>query len=198
MKKTNPLSGRSVLAATTLLSALAVSGVASAQPVEQRPAGFAARAAYPVELEPHFTFGPENVYGPAGYGAGLRLSVPLAVGRLGRNVGDNFALTFGADAVHYDNCYFGAYCTANYMLVPVAAQWNLFLGPTVSLFAEGGAYLFKGWFTLCQPGDVGCVAPSDFGVLPTVAFGGRIRLGEAFALTGRLGYPTTTVGVSFM
>jgi hypothetical protein len=197
MKTTRRLRRHRFLGAGVLLASVAASGVVGAQQAETR-AGYAQRAFYPLELEPHLTFGPENVYGPAGYGMGIRVGAPVAAGRLGRNVGDNLALTFGADVVHFDNCYFGTYCSANYMLVPVAAQWNLFLGPTVSLFAEGGAYLFKGWFSVCEPGDVGCAAPSDFGVLPTVALGARLRLGTAVALTGRLGYPTTTLGVSFM
>ncbi len=34
-------------------------------------------SAYPIEIEPHFSFGAENVYGATGFGAGLRLSIPV-------------------------------------------------------------------------------------------------------------------------
>lgn len=156
-----------------------------------------AAAAYSVELEPHFTFGPENVYGDAGFGAGLRAGIPLVVGHLGE-VPDNLALSFGGDVVHYENCFYGSDCGANYLMLPVAAQWNVFVARRVSLFGEGGLYVYKGWFSGCADGQVGCSAPSDFGVLPTIAVGGRIHLGDMTALTLRLGYPTTTIGVSFM
>jgi hypothetical protein len=155
-------------------------------------------AVYPVEIEPHLAFGPENVYGASGYGAGVRFGVPVAFGHLG-SVPQNLAVGIGLDLLHYDNCYFGTICGANYLLVPAAAQWNLFVTQPVSVFAEGGAYLYKGWFTGCGPGDgPGCVPPSDFGLLPTIALGGRFRLGPSAALTLRIGYPTTTLGVSFM
>lgn len=156
-----------------------------------------AASAYSLEVEPHFTFGDDDVYGGAGVGAGVRLGVPLVGGHIG-SVPDNLALSFGGDLVHYDDCFFGADCGANYLMVPVAAQWNLFVAHRVSVFGEGGLYVYKGWFNECGPGDAGCAAPSDFGVLPTVAIGGRFHFTDAVALTLRLGYPMTTLGVSFM
>jgi hypothetical protein len=154
-------------------------------------------ALYPIEIEPHFAFGPRNVYGDAGFGGGLRLSVPLVAGHLGR-VPDNLAISFGGDLLHYDNCY-GTQCGANYLLLPVAAQWNIFVARRVSLFGEGGAFLYKGWFDGCRVGDgPGCVGPRDFGVLPTVAVGVRVHVGRTAAFTARLGYPTTTLGFSFL
>lgn len=165
--------------------------------VEGPPFEPAQASDYSLEVEPHFTFGPANVYGDTGFGAGVRLGIPLATGHIG-SVPDNIALSLGPDVVHYDNCFYSGYCGANYLMFPVAAQWNLFVARRVSVFGEGGLYLYKGWFTGCAPGDVGCSAPSDFGVLPTLAIGGRIQLGETAALTLRLGYPTTTLGVSFM
>ncbi|HLK39543.1 MAG TPA: hypothetical protein VKU41_22460 [Polyangiaceae bacterium] len=152
---------------------------------------------YPVEIEPHFSFGPENVYGASGYGAGLRLGLPLVSGAIGR-VPDNLALSLGGDILHYDNCYFRDDCGANYLMVPIAAQWNIFVARRVSLLAEGGVFIYKGFFDGCRPGDgPGCAPPSDFGILPTLAVGLRVHLGPAASLTARLGYPTTTLGVSF-
>jgi hypothetical protein len=108
-------------------------------------------------------------------------------------------VSFGGDILHYDNCYYGSYCSANYLIAPVALQWNVFVARSVSLFAEGGAFVYKGWFDQCGPGDgPGCSAPSDFGLLPTLALGARFHLGHDVSLTARLGYPTTTIGVSFM
>jgi hypothetical protein len=152
------------------------------------------RVYYPIEVEPHFAFGAENVYGVAGFGGGLRVSIPFAAGRLGR-VSDNIGITFGGDILHYDNCLTNADCGANYLMIPVAAQWNILVARRVSLLFEGGAYLYKGWFDTCGPG---CAAPSDFGVLPTVAVGGRIHIGPNTALLLRVGYPMATFGVSFL
>jgi hypothetical protein len=156
-------------------------------------------AMYPLELEPHFSFGAENVYGASGFGAGLRVGVPLVSGWLGTSVPDNLAISFGGDILHYDNCYYASDCGANYLLVPVALQWNVFVARPVSLFLEGGAFLYKGWFDGCGPNDgPGCSPPSNFGILPTVALGGRIHIGRNVAFTMRLGYPTSTLGVSFL
>jgi hypothetical protein len=155
-------------------------------------------SSYPLEIEPHFAFGADNVYGSAGFGAGLRMSIPLVAGAMG-SVPDNVAISFGADLLHYDNCFFGGDCGANYLMLPVAAQWNVFVVRRASVFAEGGVFLYKGWFNGCRPLDgPGCSAPSDFGLLPTLAIGGRIHLTPAVAMTLRLGYPTVTLGVSLM
>jgi hypothetical protein len=155
-------------------------------------------SAYPIEVEPHFTFGPDNVYGDSGVGAGLRVSIPI-VSSLLVNVPDNLAISFGGDIIHYDNCYFGAECGANYLMLPVAAQWNVFVARRVSLFAEGGFFVYKGFFDECGPADgPGCVAPSDFGLLPTLAVGARIHMGDNASFTARIGYPTITFGISFL
>ncbi len=153
---------------------------------------------YPIEIEPHFAFGAENVYGATGLGAGLRVSIPLIFGHLGQ-VPDNLAIGFGGDILHYDNCYYGNDCGANYLMLPAVAQWNVFVARRVSLFAEGGLFVYKGFFNGCGPGDgPGCSPPSDFGVLPTVAVGARIHIGDNVSFVARLGYPTITLGVSFL
>jgi hypothetical protein len=152
------------------------------------------RIIYPVEVEPHFSFGAENIYGTAGLGGGLRVSIPFAFGHIGR-VPDNIGISFGGDLLHYDNCFASSNCGANYLMLPVAAQWNLLIARRISLLFEGGAYVYKGWFDTCGPG---CAEPSDFGVLPTVAVGGRVHIGENASFLFRVGYPTMTLGVSFL
>jgi hypothetical protein len=182
-------------AALIAASVLVVPATAAAEEYESHR--YSDVADYPIEIEPHFSFGAENVYGTTGYGAGLRLGLPLVSGSLGR-VPDNLALSFGGDLLHYDNCYYGADCGANYLMVPVAAQWNIFVARRVSLLAEGGLFVYRGFFDGCRPGDgPGCSPPSDFGVLPTIAIGVRVHLGPAASFTARLGYPTTTLGISF-
>ncbi|MGD0525315.1 MAG: hypothetical protein ABSE49_09240 [Polyangiaceae bacterium] len=153
---------------------------------------------YPIEIEPHVAFGAGDVYGATGLGAGLRLSIPVISGHLGQ-VPDNLAIGFGADFLHYDNCYYGNDCGANYLMLPAVAQWNIFVARRVSVFGEGGIFVYKGFFNGCGPGDgPGCSPPSDFGVLPTVAIGARIHVGDNVSFVARLGYPTITLGVSFL
>ena len=200
MKTNRHLSAiRTGLTISAAVAALAVPSVARAQAsisLEGPPPPRENAALYPIELEPHFAFGAENVYGASGFGAGLRANVPVATGWLG-SVPQNLAVSFGGDVLHYDNCYYN--CGANYLFVPVAAQWNVFVARPVSLFAEGGAFLYKGWFDACGPGSgPGCSPPSDFGLLPTVALGARLHVNRYTAVTLRLGYPTTTLGVSFL
>jgi hypothetical protein len=188
--------GAGAAAAAAALAVLGVASPASAQDA-YRAEDRGEFANYSLEVEPHFTFGPDNVYGASGFGGGLRLSIPVVGGALG-NVPDNLAVSFGGDIVHYDNCYYSDQCGANYLMFPIAAQWNLFLVRRFSLFFEGGAYIYKGFFDNCGPVDNGCSAPSDFGVLPTFAVGARVHLSPGAALTARLGYPTTTIGFSFL
>jgi hypothetical protein len=84
-------------------------------------------------------------------------------------------------------------------MLPIAAQWNVFVARRVSLFGEAGAFIYKGFFDGCAPGDgPGCSPPSDFGVLPTLAIGARIHIGDNASFTARIGYPTMTLGVSFL
>jgi hypothetical protein len=183
------------------ISILSVFSTAIARAQDQGPVPMYDRDApslYPIEIEPHIVFGAENVYGATGFGAGLRVSIPVVFGLLKR-APDNLAITFGGDLLHYDNCYYSDQCGANYLMLPVAAQWNVFLARRVSVFAEAGVFVYKGFFDGCGPSDgPGCSPPSDFGILPTLAVGGRLHLGDNVSLIARLGYPTVTLGVSFL
>jgi hypothetical protein len=190
---------RSALAASVVAAASLASSSADAQERFERVVpseDFVAR--YPIEIEGHFSFGAGDVYGNTGFGGGVRLSIPLVAGWLGRDVADNLAISFGGDILNYDNCYYSNLCGANYLMFPVAAQWNVFFGRHVSVFGEGGAYLYKGFFDGCGPGNAGCGAPSDFGILPTFAVGFRYRIVRNVALLARVGYPMSTLGVSWL
>jgi hypothetical protein len=151
------------------------------------------RVYYPIEVEPHFSIGNEDVFGAVGYGGGVRLGVPLARGHLGR-IPQNIAFSFGGDIVHYDDCYSGAGCSANYLMFPVAAQWNIGFARGFSLLLEGGGYVYKGWYDACGP----TCSPSDLGVLPTFAVGGRVHVHDNVAFLFRVGYPMSTLGISFL
>jgi hypothetical protein len=187
---------RTLFLSATLLTFSATTGVAFAQ--ERLDGHVDPETLYPLEVEPHFAFGAENVYGTTGFGAGVRLGIPVVAGHIGR-LPQNVAVSFGADWLHYDNCYFGSYCGADYLMLPAAAQWNIFLSHRVSVFGELGFFVYKGWFSGCGPDDgPGCSAPSDFGLLPTIAIGGRLHVTRNLSVALRLGYPTSTLGVSFL
>jgi hypothetical protein len=190
--------------ATLSFALLAMADTASAQDravlhEESNVEPYEGSTYHPLEIESHLTFGPDNVYGSSGFGGGLRLSVPL-VGDDHGSFSDDLAISFGADVLHYNGCFFGEKCGANYLSLPVAVQWNVWLvSRRVSVFAEAGLFAYKGWFHACSPAaDPGCLAPSDNGVLPTLALGGRVRVGTSIAFVARVGYPTTTLGFSFL
>jgi hypothetical protein len=196
MKTSSQIALSRTLAAGALVATIALPSVALAD--GEAPYRFENRADYGLEVEPHFAFGAENVYGATGFGAGLRVSIPLVYGHIGR-LPDNLAFSFGGDVLHYDNCYYATNCGANYVMLPAAAQWNVYVARRVSLFLEGGVFVYKGWFDRCDALDgAGCNAPSDFGLLPTVAIGGRIHMGDNVSFIARVGYPTTTFGLSFL
>jgi hypothetical protein len=175
-----------------------VSAPASAQQVVVRERVAGEPSAYLLEIEPHFTFGAENVYGNTGYGAGLRAGVPFVPSLL-TNVPDNLAFSLGADFLHYENCFFPDRCGANYLDFIGAVQWNIFVLPRLSVFAEGGAFVYAGFFTGCSAADgPDCANPSRTGVLPTLAVGGRLHFADHAALALRLGYPSMTLGLSFL
>ncbi|HEY2516913.1 MAG TPA: hypothetical protein VGI39_38845, partial [Polyangiaceae bacterium] len=76
----------------SLVSAMGIVGAAALIPasasaqqvVVERTYVAEERSVYPLEVEPHFAFGADNVYGNAGYGGGLRIGIPFAYGHLGR------------------------------------------------------------------------------------------------------------------
>src|SRR5262245_45450130 len=126
-------------------SAMIVLGIGQAQAQEraperddtlQRPM---AHPQYPIEVEPHVLGGFAPRYGASGLGAGLRLSVPVADQGLLPKVNDTVAVTFGADFLQSVGCSEGR-CDANYLLMPVAAQWNFYTARKWSLFGEPGMF----------------------------------------------------------
>ncbi len=154
---------------------------------------------YSVEIEPHLVLGDDSVFASAGYGVGARFGIPIVRNGFVPSINNSVAINFGIDLVHYDQCYFQTTgCGANYLLFPVALQWNFFVARQFSVYGEGGIFLYKGFIsdTVCA-GNVCVGSPSDFGVLPTFAVGGRWHFSEHVALNLRVGYPTVTLGVSF-
>ena len=154
---------------------------------------------YKVEIEPHFLFGWGDVYASNGYGLGARFAIPVVENGFVPSINNSVAVSFGVDFLHYDACYFrAAGCSANFLFFPVTMQWNFFVAQKWSVFGEPGLFLYKGFFDSICNGIAGCNEPSLFGIRPALYLGGRYYFNEHVALTMRLGYPTFSVGISFM
>jgi hypothetical protein len=172
--------------------------------------GVAGQPQYGLEIEPHFVAGIADPPGPGvdqGGGAGLRGSIVVSRDGFIRTVNDSIAIGFGLDVLHYrgqGSSLFGtcvrrapgpagtSICSEvdtpggprNYLFIPAVMQWNFWLTPQWSVFGEPGIDLF---FT-----------SHAGGVAPSLSVGGRLRIADAITLTFRLGWPTTTFGVSFL
>jgi hypothetical protein len=155
---------------------------------------------YSVEVEPHLVFGLDNVYASNGYGAGVRIGIPIVQNGFVPSINNSVAISFGAELVHYDYCFWkGFNCSANALVMPVAMQWNFFVAPKWSVFGEPGVFLWKGFLSNpCGNAAVCGQEPSSFAMRPALYLGGRYYFSEHVTLTMRIGYPTFSVGVSFM
>jgi hypothetical protein len=188
------------------LLVLAGPSPAAAQGLSRR---FADQPAYGLELEPHLVAGVVDPPGPGtsqGAGAGLRASIVVSRDGFINNVNDSIAIGFGLDVLHYrgqDGALFGtcvrrepgpggtSVCTEvdipggprNYVFIPVVMQWNFWLHPQWSAFVEPGLAVF--------------LTNRGAGAAPSLSVGGRMHVSDAFSLVFRLGWPTTTLGVSF-
>jgi hypothetical protein len=161
---------------------------------------------YAVELEPHLLFGWNHVYAGDGFGLGGRVSIPVTHTGFVPTINNSVAISFGLDWLRYSDCYYYfrgyAYgCGADYFEFPVALQWNFYVAHHWSVFGEPGIYIYHGSFDTgyCNaPGFPPCGYANQTGVDAAFWIGARYHFSEAVALTMRLGYPTLSIGVSFM
>jgi hypothetical protein len=167
---------------------------------------------YQFELEPHLVLGTDPP-GPgvgSGVGLGVRGSVVILPEGFIPRLNDSVAIGFGLDVGHYtgswalngyrDQCLHFApgpngtsICTDvtsnggsyNYVYLPVVMQWNFWFTRRWSAFGEPGVDLYY-------------VGSHGFFLSPVLYAGGRFQLTDRITLTGRIGYPTVSFGVSFM
>ncbi|HLV67965.1 MAG TPA: hypothetical protein VKY73_19235 [Polyangiaceae bacterium] len=186
------------------LAAVFAASAATAQSTIKRPG---ARPSYAVELEPHALIGPFDPPGPgdeAGFGLGMRATFDLVPDGFIRPINDSVGIGVGLDVLGYDGQRRGdcerfvsgpngtLICTEVsgtgdpiYVLLPVVMQWNF--------------WLTRNWSVFGEPGLLFHVAEGDFGVSPLVLYaGGRFHFSNEVALTLRIGYPTFSLGVSFL
>jgi hypothetical protein len=191
----------SVLAAASLLAC--TGGVAEAQSIIKTPGD---HPNYKVELEPHLALGWGHLYHGNGLGVGARISIPIVENGFISSINNSVAIGFGLDWIRYSDCYyydvrgrdrFGYGCGASYFVFPAVMQWNFWLTPRWSVFGEPGLYVYHGVYDdYCTL--PGCTYPTRTGVDIAFYVGGRFHFNDTIALTMRLGYPTSSVGLTIL
>jgi hypothetical protein len=183
-------------------SALALSAHGRADTMIIRNAGDHSR--YRFEAEPHLLLGLVNPPGPAngtGFGVGFRGTVVVLDNGFVPTINNSIGVGFGFDWVHYgggrQTCGVDPgpsgvpVCTSESVSefwIPVVMQWNFFLSRQWSVFGEPGiAFRYQS-----VPGF------NNLNLDPQIYVGGRWHFSDQMTLTMRLGYPTFSVGVSFM
>jgi hypothetical protein len=128
-----------------------------------------AHPSYSTELEPHLGFDL-----PDGVGLGMRATFNVAdhgfISRLNDSVGVGVGADFGLQG-------------KSRLIIPLAMQWNFWFTPRWSAFGEPGLALR---FEKKTRPDV------------NVAVGGRMMFNDDLGLTLRVGWPVSSLGVSFL
>jgi hypothetical protein len=162
---------------------------------------------YTFEAEPHLLLGfidPPGAATGSGYGLGFRGTVEVVDNGFVSSINNTVGIGFGLDFVHYtrgkERCVrFGPNdrCEAlddefsvDNVWIPVVMQWNFWLSRRWSVFGEpGGAIRFQSGQ---HEDDELHIEPLQF------AAGGRYHFMDTLTLTMRVGYPTFSLGVSFL
>jgi hypothetical protein len=189
---------RAATATATLAAALTSSaGAARADDTIKHPGD---HPSYAFEAEPHLVLGWGDAYASGGYGLGARFSIPIVDNGFVTTINNSVAISFGADLVHYDWCWYGngnGGCSANDLDFPVAMQWNFFVAQRWSVFGEPGLLVYHRFLNDCPNGQNCPGHPSSTGVEPALYVGGRYHFSQGTALTLRVGFPAFSLGFSF-
>jgi hypothetical protein len=197
---------RTLLALALLLGSWSICGSAHAQSTIKQPG---ARTDYVFEAEPHLNVGlfdPPGFGGGTGWGLGFRGTVQLLKNGFIPKINNSVGIGFGIDYVRYDGWQGprGAcrqfvpgpagvpICVrtsdidhVNYFYVPVVMQWNFWLHRKWSVFGEPGLAFY--------------VQDGQLQFTPFVLYaGGRYHITDRITLTMRIGYPTFSLGASFL
>jgi hypothetical protein len=157
---------------------------------------------YYVEIEPHLDFAWFDYAGyginDVGIGLGIRASIPFLKNGFIPTINNTAAIGFGFDYMYF-GCSVAEPCGVSALYFPVVLQWNFYVAQRFSVFGEPGFSFNYAFYsaTACGGKCTGAV-PNDF--FPGFVFevGGRYHINEHFALTGRIGFPDISFGVSFM
>jgi hypothetical protein len=158
---------------------------------------------YYVEIEPHLDFAWFDYAGyginDVGIGLGLRATIPIVKNGFIPTINNTVGIGFGFDYMYFGCAEAGLSCGVSALYFPVVLQWNFYVAQRFSVFGEPGFSLNYAFYSqdACGGGCKGAI-PNDF--FPGFVFevGGRYHINEHLALTGRIGFPNITFGVSFM
>jgi hypothetical protein len=198
--------GRTACALSALIAGILLATPAAAQSTIKRPGQ---HPDYVFEAEPHLALGlvdPPGFGAGTGWGLGFRGTVELLDNGFIPKLNNTVGIGFGLDYLRYDGwqgprgqcqrfvpgpagvpiCVeVSGRNHVNYFFVPVVMQWNFWLHRKWSVFAEPGLALYF---------DDGRL---DF--TPFVLYaGGRFHFTDRITLTMRVGYPSFSLGVSFL
>lgn len=148
-----------------------------AAPASEPPFDELDHTKYAAELAVHLAGEtvPPNDTDSRGAGPGGRLYIDILPRGLINGFSDSFAVGAGADWI--------VSSSKRHFVVPVTAQWNLWLMNNFALIFEPGADLIVGAGTHLQP---------------TIYAGVRYVFAGSLALTGKIGIPDATVGASVL
>lgn len=147
---------------------------------------------YLAELEVHgliaysagpFALGRDDVFG---FGPGFRANIRILKNGFIPKLNNNIAIGIGAELVF---SAIGTMGTEVRLVTPVVLQWNFWVTTHWSVFGEPG---FAIEFPMSTPAGA-----EPIYVTPTLAVGARYNFNDKVALVMRLGYPITSIGVSF-
>lgn len=177
------------LALAVVGGALCVTRLAHAEGIVDRP-GYHPR--YGVEVEPHLIVGWANIdtndpipkridfNNHAGFGPGLRLSIPLVDNGFISKINNNVAIGFGVDWAHYGS-------NADALWFPAVLQWNFFITDVITAFGEPG-------ISLRYSGN----RDHPWNLEGVFQLGAKFMFSRYVGLTVRAGYPYFSVGVSML
>jgi hypothetical protein len=162
---------------------------------------------YSVELEPHLLIQHDRNWRARdeGFGPGIRATIPLVDNGPIPQINNNIGIGFGLDWATFDDCdqrWVLSDCGADFIWIPVVAQWNFFLTPVVSVFGEpGAAFVYSTWHFdgACPIYDEDECDDSDLDPFEPVFFaGGRFLFSENIGLVVRIGTPYVSLGATFL
>ena len=186
---------------------LGLAALFAAEPGECQIKRPGAHPQYSVELEPHLLIQHDRNWrgNDEGFGPGIRATIPLVQNGPIPQINNNIGIGFGLDWASYDSCdenWELGDCGADFIWVPVVAQWNFFLTPVISVFGEpGAAFVYRKWGFdgNCPIWDEDECDDSDFDPFEPVFFaGGRFLFSDSVGVVIRLGTPYVSIGATFL
>ncbi|HSC88163.1 MAG TPA: hypothetical protein VLC09_12860 [Polyangiaceae bacterium] len=162
-----------------LVALVSMPDTAQAEGVIKRPG---AHNQYKWELEPQLAvkYYCWNGCGNAGFGPGVRASIPFMHNGPIDSINNNIGISFGLNTFFYggNNEVIG-------WNVPVAFQWNFYFTEIISVLGEVGLNSELATFN----------GGSDFDIYPLFQGGGRFQFGKLGVLV-RVGIPYASVGLN--